>query len=125
MAAPENNLPPCESQGLSGNQASQNQVLSTDAELSGDMMFILGGFAEERTVPIGASFVDPGVRNDALFQHEHDAVAAQLMIPIDKIHPKSPPAAGGAPQPAATALWRCCSACPSGSPRLLQVSAGR
>ena len=48
MAAPENNLPPCESQGLSGNQASQNQVLSTDAERTGDIMFILGGFAEDR-----------------------------------------------------------------------------
>ena len=67
-------------------------MLSTDAELSGDMMFILGGLAEERTVPVGASFGDRGIRNDALFQH--DAVAAQLMIPI---------AAGGAPQPAATA----------------------
>ena len=77
------------------------EVLSTDAELPGDMMFVLGGLAEERTVPIGASFEDHGVRDDALFQH--DAVAAQLMIPVGKIHPVPPPAAGGAPQPAATA----------------------
>ena len=49
-------------------------------------MFILGGLGEERTVPVGASFPDRGMRND-----QHDAVAAQLLIPI---------AAGGAPQPA-------------------------
>ena len=34
----------------------QWQVLSTDAKLSGDIMFVLGGFAEERTVPLGRSF---------------------------------------------------------------------
>ena len=97
MAAAKSILPPCGSQGLSGNQASQTQVLSTDSLLEGDLMFILGGLGEERTVPVGASFPDRGIRND-----QHDAVAAQLMIPIGKIHPLPPPAAGGAPQPAAT-----------------------
>ena len=59
-------------------------------------MFILGGFGEERMVPVGASFPDRGVRND-----QHDAVGAQLMIPIGRNRPEdAPPAAGGAPQPA-------------------------
>ena len=62
-------------------------------------MFILGGLGEERTVPVGASFSDRGMRND-----QHDAVAAQLMIPIRQIFRGNvPPAAGGAPQPAETA----------------------
>ena len=62
-------------------------------------MFILGGLGEERTVPVGASFSDRGMRND-----QHDAVAAQLMIPIRQIlRGNVPPAAGGAPQPAETA----------------------
>ena len=59
-------------------------------------MFVLGGFAEERTVPVGASFPERGMRND-----QHDAVAAQLMIPIRP--GDAPPAAGGAPQPAEAA----------------------
>ena len=50
-------------------------------------------------VPVGASFSDRGMRND-----QHDAVAAQLMIPIRQIlRGNVPPAAGGAPQPAETA----------------------
>ena len=80
-------------------------------------MFVLGGLAEENMVPIGASF-DNGMRNDC-----HDAVSAELIIPIGvwssqpavaaaSAHcppePKQPaeaarPAAGGAPQPAVTA----------------------
>ena len=80
-------------------------------------MFVLGGLAEENMVPIGASF-DNGMRNDC-----HDAVSAELIIPIGvwssqpavaaaSAHcppePKQPaeaarPAAGGAPQPAVAA----------------------
>ena len=80
-------------------------------------MFVLGGLAEENMVPIGASF-DNGMRNDC-----HDAVSAELIIPIGvwssqpavaaaSAHcppePKRPaeaarPAAGGAPQPAVAA----------------------
>ena len=80
-------------------------------------MFVLGGLAEENMVPIGASF-DNGMRNDC-----HDAVSAELIIPIGvwssqpavaaaSAHrppePEQPaeaarPAAGGAPQPAVTA----------------------
>ena len=55
-------------------------------------MFILGGLGEERTVPVGASFSDRGMRND-----QHDAVATQLLIPISRIRPWL-----GAPQPAET-----------------------
>ena len=75
------------------------QVLSTDAQLSGDVMFVLGGFGEERTVPIGASFEDRGMRNDV-----HDAVGAQLMIPIGRIRSGGArPATDGASQPAVAA----------------------
>ena len=86
-------LLPCGSQGLSANRASQWQVLSTDAALSGDMMFILGGFGEENVVPVGKSFEERGMRPDC-----HDAVSAHLMIPISPM-----PAARGAPQPAVAA----------------------
>ena len=110
-------LLPCGRQGLSAKRASHWQVLSTHTERSGDVMFVLGGLAEENMVPIGASF-DNGMRNDC-----HDAVSAELIIPIGvwssqpavaaaSAHcppePKQPaeaarPAAGGAPQPAVAA----------------------
>ena len=92
-------LLPCGSQGLSANRVSQWQVLSADAALSGDMMFILGGFGEECMVPVGASFPNRGMRNDC-----HDAVSAQLMIPIGRHRPGGArPAASGASQPAVAA----------------------
>ena len=69
-------LLPCGRQGLSAKRASHWQVLSTHTERSGDVMFVLGGLAEENMVPIGASF-DNGMRNDC-----HDAVSAELIIPI-------------------------------------------
>ena len=65
------------------------------------MMFVLGCFAEERMVPVGVSFPHRGMRNN-----HHDAVGAQLMIPIGRTCPGGArPAAGGACQPA-TAAWR-------------------
>ena len=107
-------LLPCGRQGLSAKRASHWQVLSTHTERSGDVMFVLGGLAEENMVPIGASF-DNGMRNDC-----HDAVSAELIIPIgvwssqpavaaasaeQALEPEQPagadrPAARGAPQPA-------------------------
>ena len=74
-------------------------MLSTDAELSGDVMFILGGFGHECMVPVGASFRNRGVRIDV-----HDAVGAQLLIPIGRMRPgDARPAAAGASQPATAA----------------------
>ena len=95
MAAAESILPPCGSQGLSGNQATQSQVLSTHAQLSEHIMFILDGFGRERPVPVGAYFPDRSMRND-----QHDAVATQLLIPISRIRPWLQRPEGGAPQPA-------------------------
>ena len=86
-------LLPCRGQGLSANRASHWQVLSTDAKLSGDMMFILGCFGNEFTVPVGKSFEEFGMRPDC-----HDAVSAHLMIPVSPM-----PAARGASQPAVAA----------------------
>ena len=64
------------------------------------MMFVLGCFAEERGVPIGASFDHRGVMPD----HPHDAVGVQLMIPIGRTQAGGPgTATSGAPQPAADA----------------------
>ena len=57
------------------------------------MMFILGGFGEEFTVPVGQNFEERGMRHDC-----HDAVSAHLMIPISPM-----PAARGASQPAVAA----------------------
>ena len=95
MAAAESMLPPCGSQGLSGNQATQSQVLSTPAQLSEHMMFIFGGFGKERRGPVGAYIPDPELLDD-----QHDAVITQLMMPIGRIRPWIQRAAGGAPQPA-------------------------
>ena len=64
------------------------------------MMFVLGCFAEERGVPIGASFDHRGVMPD----HPHDAVGVQLMIPIGRTQAGGHgTATSGAPQPAADA----------------------
>ena len=80
-------------------QLSRWQVLSTCDARKGDVMFVLGAFGEECMVPIGASFVDRGMRND-----QHDAVAALLSIPIGLRRPGgSRPAASGASQPAVAA----------------------
>ena len=86
-------LLPCRGQGLSANRASHWQVLSTDAKMSGDMMFIHGCFGEECTVPVGYSFKERGMREDC-----HDVVSAQLMLPVSQM-----PAARGASQPAVAA----------------------
>ena len=94
MAAAESMLPPCGSQGLSGNQATQSQVVSTSAQLSEHMMFIFGAFGKERRGP-GAYISDPELLDD-----QHDAVITQLMMPIGRIRPWIERAAGGAPQPA-------------------------
>ena len=88
-------LPPCGSQGLSGNRATQIQVLSTPAKLSEHMMFIFGGFGKELHGPVGACCPDPKFLDD-----QHDAVTVQLMIPIGRIRPWIQRAAGRAPQPA-------------------------
>ena len=61
--------------------------------MSGDMMFILGCFGEECTVPVGYSFKERGMREDC-----HDVVSAQLMLPVSQM-----PAARGASQPAVAA----------------------
>ena len=75
------------------------QVISTDAEMPGDVMFVVGCFAEERMVPVGASFAHHGMRSN-----QHDAVGAQLLIPVGRPGPgASRPAAGGASQPVAEA----------------------
>ena len=95
MAAAESMLPPCGSQGLSGNQATQSQVLSTSAQLSEHMMFIFGGFRKERRFPVGAYIPDPELLDD-----QHDAVITQLMMPIGRVRPWIQRAAGGVPQPA-------------------------
>ena len=59
-------------------------------------MFVQGAFADERTIPVGRSFNNRGMRND-----QHDAVSAELMIPIGRPRPEdAPPAASGASQPA-------------------------
>ena len=57
------------------------------------MMFVLGGFGTEFTVPVGQSFDEHGMRHDC-----HDAVSARLMIPISPML-----AARGASQPAVAA----------------------
>ena len=57
------------------------------------MMFVLGGFGAEFTVPVGQSFDERGMRHDC-----HDAVSAHLMIPISPVL-----AARGASQPAVAA----------------------
>ena len=95
MAAAESMLPPCGSQGLSGKQATQSQVLSTSTELSEHMMFFFGSFGQERRFPLGAYIPDPELLDD-----QRDAVITQLMMPIGRIRPWIEPAAGGAPQPA-------------------------
>ena len=59
-------------------------------KLSGDMMFVLGCFAEERLVPVGLNYDDRGMRND-----QHDVVGAKLMIPIGRSRPSTTPPAGG------------------------------
>ena len=106
MAAAESMLPPCGSQGLSGNQATQSQVLSTSAQLSEHMMFIFGGFGKERRGP-GAYISDPELLDD-----QHDAVITQLMMPIGRIRPVLQRAAGGAPQPARPVLQRAADGAP-------------
>ena len=74
-------------------------MLSTGAEKRGDIMFVLGCFAEERVVPVGASFAHRGMP-----YIRHDAVGAQLMIPIGRTQAGGPgTATSGAPQPAADA----------------------
>ena len=57
----------------------QCQIVSTDAALSGDIMFFVTGFGEERTIPVGFSFEHRGERND-----RHDVVGAQQMVPISR-----------------------------------------
>ena len=101
MAAAESMLPPCGSQGLSGNQATQSQVLSTSAQLSEHMMFIFGGFRKERRFPVGAYIPDPELLDD-----QHDAVITQLMMPIGRVRPWIQRAAGGVPQPALLRIGR-------------------
>jgi len=66
------------------------QVVATDFHLTGDLMFILGGFGEQLTVPVGRSFTHRGMNN-----YRHDAVAARLMLPVCRRR-----AASGASQPA-------------------------
>ena len=57
------------------------------------MMFVLGGFGTEFTVPVGQSLDERGMRHDC-----HDAVSAHLMIPVSPML-----AARGASQPAVAA----------------------
>ena len=90
-------LLPCGRQGLSAKRASHWQVLATHTKRSGDVMFVLGGFALESMVPIGASF-DNGMRNDC-----HDAVSAELIIPIGLWSSQPAVAAASAQQAVATA----------------------
>lgn len=67
--------------------------------MTGDVMFVLGAFAEEHIVPVGASFAHRGMSN-----HQHDAVAAQLLIPIGRRGPRhTQPGTGGDSQPATAA----------------------
>ena len=42
----------------------QCQIVSTGAALSGDFMFFVTGFGEERAIPVGFSFENRGERND-------------------------------------------------------------
>ena len=52
--------------------------------MRGDMMFVCGAFAEESYVPVGASFAQRGMRDT-----KHDAVAAELLIPIRDTRPSA------------------------------------
>jgi len=54
--------------------------VGTEANLSGDLVFVNGAFAEQYAIPVGASYEDRGMRNDS-----HDAVAIHVDIPLRSV----------------------------------------
>jgi len=56
------------------------ECVGTEANLSGDLVFVNGAFAEQYAIPVGASYEDRGMRNDS-----HDAVAIHVDIPVRSV----------------------------------------
>ena len=83
-------------------------MLSTGAEKPGDVMFVLGCFAEERVVPVGVSFAHRGMP-----YIRHDAVGAQLMIPIGRTRPRGARSAASGAEQSAVAHAEAASGCGS------------
>ena len=75
------------------------QVLTSNAALSGDVLFIKGAFGESFDVSVGASYADRGIRKDV-----HDFFGVALSIPMSDKNPRGQKrqqvSAGGATQPA-------------------------
>ena len=79
----------------------QWQVLTSNAALSGDVLFIKGAHGQPFDVSVGHSYADRGIRKD-----DHDFFGVTLSIPMsDKVTPKGQKrqqaSASGASEPAA------------------------
>ena len=61
----------------------QWQVLTSNAALSGDVLFIKGAFGEALDVSVGASYDDRGIRKDS-----HDFFGVALSIPMSDKNPR-------------------------------------
>ena len=76
------------------------QVMTSNAALSGDVLFIKGAFGEALNVSVGASYEDRGIRRDC-----HDFFGVALSIPMSdknlRGRKRQQVSAGGATQPAA------------------------
>jgi hypothetical protein len=72
-----------------GGELAPWRITTTDAALSGDLMFSSGAAATPKTVPVGTSY-----GNNAVTKKWHDAVSAELLVPCEVID------ASGAPQTA-------------------------
>ena len=72
-----------------GGELAPWRITTTDAALSGDLMFSSGAAATPKTVPVGTSY-----GKNAVTKKWHDAVSAELLVPCEVID------ASGAPQTA-------------------------
>jgi len=63
--------------------ATQWQVMTSNAALSGDVLFIKGAFGEALNVSVGASYEDRGIRRDC-----HDFFGVTLSIPMFDKNPR-------------------------------------
>ena len=73
------------------------QVMTSNAALSGDVLFVKGAFGEALDVSVGASYVDRGIR-----RYCHDFFGVALSIPMSDKNQRGQKRqpAGGATQPA-------------------------
>ena len=80
--------------------ATQWQVKTSNAALSGDVLFIKGAVGDAIDVSVGASYKDRGIRKD-----QHDFFGVAFSIPMCDKNPRGqkrqPVSASGATQPVA------------------------